>query len=272
MLNNEELDRLAQIANEAADVARQIIRKYYSTGVRFKFTEKNGDGPVTCVDIEAEEAMVTVITNAFPSHSIYGEETGWHNRDNSLIPNQFIWVLDPIDGTSSFVGKDSSAFGILVAVVYNGRPIIGCIDHPILKLRWMGIRGRRTTVNSEQVSTMDCHDMAKACVHLKGPNYNDDAKQGYDCISSRVAKKFFDRNCIAYGELASGFYDVVVDCALDPFDFLALIPIINGAGGVITDWQGRELLWSPLRMIPEGGFKIVAAAGKHIHQQIVRAL
>ncbi|OIT27173.1 PREDICTED: bifunctional phosphatase IMPL2, chloroplastic-like [Nicotiana attenuata] len=238
-----ELNQLSEIANKATDAAAVVVRKYYSNAARFQFREKDGDGPVTCADVEAEQAVVSVILEAFPSHSIYREETGWHNRDNALLPNQFIWVSDPIDGTSSFVGKDNCAFGILIALVYNGKPINGCIDQPILKLRWIGIKGKGTTINGQKVSTLDCCDLDKARVHLKVPNYNDDAKRAYDCLSNKVGKRLFNGNCIVFGELASGFVDVVVDCALDPYDFLALVPVVEGAGGIVTDWEGRELLW-----------------------------
>ncbi|KAK4739108.1 hypothetical protein R3W88_002805 [Solanum pinnatisectum] len=163
------------------------------------------------------------------------------NRDNALLPDQFIWVLDPIDRTSSFVGKDNCAFGILIGLVYNGKPIIGCIDQPILKLRWVGGL---------------CCDMDKARVYLKVPNYNDDAKKAYDSLAKKVGKRLFNGNCIVFGELASGFVNVVVD----------------RAGGIVTDWEGNELLWNASTPVPEGGFKIVATAGKTIHQHVISAL
>ncbi|KAL3349424.1 hypothetical protein AABB24_022514 [Solanum stoloniferum] len=120
-LSDMELNRLTQIVNKAADAAAEVVRKYYSNAARFQFREKDGDGPVTCADVEAEQAIVSVILEEFPSHSIYREETGWHNRDNALLPDQFIWVLDPIDGTSNFVGKDNCAFGILIGWGYGKR-------------------------------------------------------------------------------------------------------------------------------------------------------
>uniref|UniRef100_K4B0G5 Uncharacterized protein n=1 Tax=Solanum lycopersicum TaxID=4081 RepID=K4B0G5_SOLLC len=125
-LSDMELNHLTQIVNKVVDAAAEVVRKYYSNAARFQFREKDGDGPVTCADVEAEE-------------------TGWHNRDNALLPDQFIWVLDPIDGTSSYVGKDNCAFGILIGLVYNGKPI----DQPILKLRWVGVKGKGTTINGE---------------------------------------------------------------------------------------------------------------------------
>lgn len=271
-LSDKELNRFTQIVNKAADAAGEVVRKYYCNAARFQFREKDGDGPVTCADVEAEQAIVSVILEAFPSHSIYGEETGWHNRDNAFLPDQFIWVLDPIDGTSSFVGKDNCAFGTLIGLVYNGKPIIGCVDQPIMKLRWVGVKGKGTTINGERVSTVDCCDLGKARVHLKVPNYNDDAKRAYDRLSKKVGKRLFNGNCIVFGELASGFVDVVVDCALDPYDFLAIVPVVEGAGGVVTDWEGRELLWHASTPVPEGGFKIVASVGKTIHQHVITAL
>ncbi|XP_075095390.1 bifunctional phosphatase IMPL2, chloroplastic-like [Nicotiana tabacum] len=187
MATDMELIQLSEIANKAADAAGEVVRKHYSNNAtRFQFREKDGDGPVTRADVEAEQAIVSVILDAFPSHSIYGEETGWHNRDNAP--------------------------------------------------------------------------------------YNDDAKRAYDSLSKKVGKRLFNGNCIVFGELASGFADVVVDCALDPYDFLALVPVVEGAGGIVTDWEGRELLWNASTPVPEGGFKIVATAGKNIHQHVISAL
>ncbi|KAH0782897.1 hypothetical protein KY290_002495 [Solanum tuberosum] len=243
-LSDMELNRFTQIVNKAADAAAEVV--------------------------QAEQAIVSVILEEFPSHSIYGEETGWHNRDYALLPDQFIWVLDPIDGTWSFVGKDNCAFGILIGLVYHGKPIIGCIDQPILKLRWVGVKGKGTTINGQEVSTVDCCDMDKARVHLKVPNYNDDAKKAYDSLAKKVGKRLFNGNCIVFGELASGFVDVMVDCALDPYDFLALVPVVEG---VVTDWEGKELIWNASTpVVPEGGFKIVATAGKTTHQHVISAL
>ncbi|XP_049352146.1 bifunctional phosphatase IMPL2, chloroplastic-like [Solanum verrucosum] len=208
-LSDMELNRFTQIVNKAADAAAEVVPKYYSNAARFQFREKDGDGPVTCAD------------RSGASH-----KTGWHNRDYALLPDQFIWVLDPIDGTSCFVGKDNCAFGILIGLIYHGKPIIGCIDQPILKLRWVGVKGKGTTINDQEVSTVDCCDMDKARVHLKVPNYNDDAKKAYDSLAKKVGKRLFNGNCIVFGELASGFVDVMVDCALDPCDFLALVPVV----------------------------------------------
>ncbi|XP_049391707.1 bifunctional phosphatase IMPL2, chloroplastic-like [Solanum stenotomum] len=246
-LSDMELNRFTQIVIKAADAAAEVVRKYYSNAARFQFREKDGDGPVTCAD------------RSGASH-----KTGWHNRDYALLPDQFIWVLDPIDGTSSFVGKDNCAFGILIGLVYHGKPIIRCIDQPILKLRWVGVKGKGTTINGQEVSTVDCCDMDKARVHLKVPNYNDDA--------TKVGKRLFNGNCIVFGELASGFVDVMVDCALDPCDFLALVPVVEGADGIVTDWEGNELIWNASTPVPEGGFKIVATAGKTTHQHVISAL
>ncbi|PHT41127.1 hypothetical protein CQW23_19981 [Capsicum baccatum] len=185
--NLQLTNRLTAKVNKAADAAGEVVRKYYSNAARFQFREKDGDGPVTCAGVEAEQAIVSVILDAFPSHSIYGEETGWHNKDNACFLDQFVWVLDPIDGTSSFVGKDNCAFGILIGLVYNGKPIIGCIDQPVLKLRWVGVEGKGTTINGQRVdSTVDCCDLGKAQVHLKVPSYNDLAK--------KVGRRLFNGN------------------------------------------------------------------------------
>ncbi|KAK4339536.1 hypothetical protein RND71_040998 [Anisodus tanguticus] len=206
------------------------------------FREKDGDGPVINADVEAEQAISSIVLEAFPSHSIYGEETGWHNYDNALLKDQYIWVLDPIDGTSSFVGKDNCSFGTLIGLVYNGKAIIGCIDQPILKLRWVGIKGKGTTINGQRVNTVDYCDLDKARVHFIMIMPRErmivlQRRRERSCLMGIES-----RNCVVFGELASGFVDVVVDCALDPYDFLAIVPVVEGDGGVVIDWEGKELV------------------------------
>ncbi|KAL6509869.1 hypothetical protein OROGR_022357 [Orobanche gracilis] len=242
-----DLDFLTEVANKAADAAGEIVRQVFRT--KLKVDDKGGDGPVTQADKEAEDPMVSVISQNFPTHAIFGEETGWTWNDKSTL--DYVWVLDPVDGTTNFIAGKCS-FGILVALLYKSKPILGIIDQP-MEYKYQ-------------------HDFVK----ISGlPNYNDDARFAYDRTIYKVNEAFFNGNCIAYGELASGFIDLIIDCALDPFDFLALIPIVEGAGGIITDWNGREILWeaSPhSSSIPEGGFKVVASGDKQLHDKVLEEL
>ncbi|KAL6572359.1 hypothetical protein OROMI_013317 [Orobanche minor] len=265
-----DLDFFTEVANKAADAAGEIVRQAFRK--KLKVDDKGGDGPVTQADKEAEDAMVSVISQNLPSHAIFGEETGWTWNDKSTL--DYVWVLDPVDGTTNFIAGKCS-FGILVSLLYKSKPILGIIDQPILQDRWVGVVGRRTIKNGVEVSTRPCQDIRQAYMDIKSPNCNDDARFAYDRTIYKVNEAFFNGNCIAYGELASGFIDLIIDCALDPFDFLALIPVVEGAGGVITDWNGCEILWeaSPRSSsIPEGGFKVVASGDKQSHDKVLEEL
>ncbi|XP_038700936.1 bifunctional phosphatase IMPL2, chloroplastic-like [Tripterygium wilfordii] len=270
-LTARELDHFTEIGKKAANAAGETHRSYF--GKKIKVDDKNGDGPVTIADKKAEEAMASIILENFPSHAVFGEETGWTCKDKLSVPD-FVWVLDPIDGTQSFIARRHD-FGTLIALLYKGKPVLGIIDQPILKERWVGVKGRRTTMNGEEASVRTCEELKQAYAFLKDPHYNDDAKFSCDSLVYKVNQVFYDGNCMSYALLASGFIDLIVDCALDPFDFLALIPIVEGAGGIITDWEGRELCWevSPsLCSIPEGGFKVLATGDKRIHEIVVLEL
>ncbi|KAK3420973.1 hypothetical protein EUGRSUZ_G01697 [Eucalyptus grandis] len=143
----DELGRLAEVAGRAADAAGEVIRKYFRK--KFEILDKEDLSPVTIADQAAEEAMVAIILGSFPAHAIYGEEKGWRCKERSA---DYVWVLDPIDGTKSFItGKP--LFGTLIALLHKGKPILGIIDQPVLKERWVGITGKRTTLNGEELST-----------------------------------------------------------------------------------------------------------------------
>ncbi|KAK7842315.1 bifunctional phosphatase IMPL2, chloroplastic [Quercus suber] len=154
-----ELDRIAQVANTVADAAGEVIRKYFRN--KFEILDKEDQSPVTIADKEAEESMVSIILENFPSHAIYGEENGWRCTEKF---SDFVWVLDPIDGTKSFItGKP--VFGTLIALLYRGTPILGIINQPVLRERWIGISGRRTTLNGQEVSTRSCPKLSQAYLY-----------------------------------------------------------------------------------------------------------
>uniref|UniRef100_A0A0R0JFQ9 Histidinol-phosphatase n=1 Tax=Glycine max TaxID=3847 RepID=A0A0R0JFQ9_SOYBN len=152
-----ELNHFAEVGNKVADAAGEIIRKYFRKN--FDVIHKHDLSPVTIADQSAEEAMVSIILDSFPSHAIYGEENGWRCKEKNT---DYVWVLDPIDGTKSFItGKP--VFGSLVALLQNGTPILGIIDQPVLRERWIGITGKRTTLNGQEISTRTCIPQAHIC-------------------------------------------------------------------------------------------------------------
>ncbi|KAL8143664.1 hypothetical protein V2J09_016696 [Rumex salicifolius] len=266
-LDHLQIDHFAALANKVADASGDVIRKYFRK--RFQIIDKDDMSPVTIADRSAEEAMVSIILENFPSHAIFGEENGWRCEQDS---SDYVWVLDPIDGTKSFItGKP--LFGTLIALLYKGKPILGIIDQPILRERWLGISGRRTTLNGEEVATRSCESLSQAYLYTTSPHlFSGDAEEAFIRVRKTVKVPLYGCDCYAYALLASGFVDLVVESGLKPYDFLALVPVIEGAGGVITDWKGQELHWEASPQSQATSFNVAASGDRIVHQQALEAL
>ncbi|KAK4258596.1 hypothetical protein QN277_005031 [Acacia crassicarpa] len=266
-INESEITRLAEVGNKVADAAGQVIRKYFRQ--KIDILDKDDSSPVTIADKSAEEAMVSIILEHFPYHAIYGEEKGWRCKEGSA---DYVWVLDPIDGTKSFItGKP--LFGTLIALLLNGKPILGIIDQPVLRERWIGISGKKTRLNGQEVCSRSCANLSHAYLYTTSPHlFSGDAEEAFVRVRNKVKVPLYGCDCYAYALLASGFVDLVVESGLKPYDFLALIPVIEGAGGVITDWKGDELCWEASPTSSARSFNVLAAGDKQIHLQALESL
>ncbi|XAR59579.1 Inositol-phosphate phosphatase [Bertholletia excelsa] len=267
VLEQSELDRFAEVGNKLADAAGEVIRKYFRKS--FDIMDKEDLSPVTIADQAAEDSMVSIIRENFPFHAIYGEEKGWRCKEKVA---EYVWVLDPIDGTKSFItGKP--LFGTLIALLYRNKPILGIIDQPVLRERWIGISGRKTVLNGQEVSTRNCAKLSQAYLYTTSPHlFSGDAEVAFARVRSKVKVPLYGCDCYAYALLASGFVDLVVESGLKPYDFLSLIPVIEGAGGVITDWKGHQLKWEASSDSRALSFNVVAAGDEQLHQEAVDAL
>ncbi|KAL3383016.1 hypothetical protein AABB24_002482, partial [Solanum stoloniferum] len=266
-VEDSDLDKFAAVSNKIADAAGEVIRKYFRKS--FDILDKEDLSPVTIADQAAEESMVKIIQENFPSHAIYGEEKGWRCQEETA---EYVWVLDPIDGTKSFItGKP--VFGTLIALLYKGKPILGVIDQPVLRERWIGLSGRRTTLNGQEISTRNCSSLSKAYMYTTSPHlFEGDAEIAFARVRSKVKVPLYGCDCYAYALLASGFVDLVIESGLKPYDFLSLVPVIEGAGGTITDWKGQHFNWKASAGSPATSFNVVAAGDKQVHQQALDAL
>ncbi|KAK4740195.1 hypothetical protein R3W88_003892 [Solanum pinnatisectum] len=266
-VEDSQLDKFAAVCNKIADAAGEVIRKYFRKS--FDILDKEDLSPVTIADQAAEESMVKIIQENFPSHAIYGEEKGWRCQEETA---EYVWVLDPIDGTKSFItGKP--VFGTLIALLYKGKPILGVIDQPVLRERWIGLSGRRTTLNGQEISTRNCSSLSKAYMYTTSPHlFEGDAEIAFARVRSKVKVPLYGCDCYAYALLASGFVDLVIESGLKPYDFLSLVPVIEGAGGTITDWKGQHFNWKASAGSPATSFNVVAAGDKQVHQQALDAL
>ncbi|KAJ8492389.1 hypothetical protein OPV22_014110 [Ensete ventricosum] len=262
-----EMERFVEVANTVADAAGEVLRKYFRQS--FEIIDKEDLSPVTIADREAEESMVSIISKSFPLHAVYGEENGWRCMEKSA---DYVWVLDPIDGTKSFItGKP--LFGTLIALLHKGKPIIGIIDQPVLRERWVGIDGRTTTMNGREVSTRDCNKLSQAYLYTTSPHlFSGDAEKSFCRVRDKVKVPLYGCDCYAYALLASGYVDLVIESGLKPYDFLSLVPVVEGAGGSITDWNGHKLCW---KVSPESrptSFNVVAAGDPKVHRQALEEL
>jgi inositol-phosphate phosphatase/L-galactose 1-phosphate phosphatase/histidinol-phosphatase len=246
------------LANRMADEAAKIVASYFRK--RVEIEDKPDASPVTIADRQSEAAMRRLIGEHAPGHGILGEEYGAENIDAD-----FVWVLDPIDGTKAFItGKPS--FGILIALVHKGRPVLGIIEQPITRERWLGVSGEPTRLNGEAISTRACADIAKAVLYATTPDMFKGADiAAFERVRSRVKLARFGADCYAAGLLALGFVDLMVEASLKPYDYMALVPVIEGAGGIMTDWQGRTL-----GMDSDG--RIVAAGDHRLHRAAIDRL
>jgi inositol-phosphate phosphatase/L-galactose 1-phosphate phosphatase/histidinol-phosphatase len=216
--------------------------------------------PVTVADRAAEAAMRRLIAARFQDHGIIGEEYG-PEREKA----EFVWMLDPIDGTKSFI-SGVPLFGTLIALAHRGRPIVGVIDQPISRERWIGAQGHPPTFNGAPIRCRPCPGLAAATVFSTSP----DMFQGPDAAAhARVAAAAklvrFGADCYAYGLLAHGFIDLVIEAGLKSYDFSAMLPIVEGAGGVASDWQG-----APLTVASDG--RVAVAGDRRAHEQALALL
>ncbi len=248
------IDDYLALAADLADAAGAAIRPYFRT--KLAVDDKPDLTPVTAADRAAEQAMRQLIDARFPGHGIIGEEFGRVREDAELV-----WVLDPIDGTKSFI-SGVPLFGTLIALTQAGRPILGIIDQPILRERWVGAAGRPTTLNGAAIRCRTCPALAAATLFATTPDmFTGRDAAAFTRVSAAAKLTRFGADCYAYGLLAAGFVDLVLEASLKPYDFCAMIPIVEGAGGVAGDWRGAALdLASDGRVLVAGDRRAYAAA------------
>ena len=223
-----------EIANRLADVSGAVIRPHFRSGIAV--ADKPDLSPVTAADEAAEREIRRILETACPGHGIVGEEFGGDGA-----AREFVWVIDPIDGTRSFI-CGVPTFTTLIALLRDGEPILGVIDQPVSGERWLGARGRGTTFNGAPVKTAGPRPLGEATMFTTAPDMFDGAAaDDYGRLMAATRLTRFGLDGYAAGLLASGLIDLHVEGDMKPWDYMALIPVIENAGGVMTDWQGRRL-------------------------------
>ncbi|GBQ24898.1 inositol monophosphatase [Acetobacter estunensis NRIC 0472] len=239
---SHDLDTFAATANALADVAGTVIRPWFRTSVGID--DKADESPVTIADRTAERVMRAVLAERHPDHAILGEEFGLHAGNSD-----WQWTLDPIDGTRAFI-TGRPTFGTLISLSHAGTPVIGVIDQPITGERWIGVAGRGTLFRPgfgslaapHVIRTRACASLAQADLSCTAVEMLEDApRPTWKQLKAAVHRVSWGGDCYAYGLLALGQIDVIAECTMKPWDWAALVPVIEGAGGRVTDWNGQIL-------------------------------
>ena len=251
MTPSETYETLADFAQSLADAGRQIARESFRRKPNVR--RKADTSLVSDIDECIERVFRAEITARYPSHGIFGEE-----QAALAISSQFLWILDPIDGTESYV-HGLPIYGILIGLLHHGVPVVGVADMPQLGERWVSFAGDSTRLNEVPVRALEARSLHKATVFTTTPDvFEDEDKEVLERIRSSVRMMRYGGDCYSYCLLASGHIDAVIECGLGPYDYLPLVPIIEGSGGVITDWEGNNLSLS-------SGGKVVAAGSVQMH-------
>jgi inositol-phosphate phosphatase/L-galactose 1-phosphate phosphatase/histidinol-phosphatase len=247
-----DLDAFLALALRLADAAGAEIRPHFRKPIAIE--DKADLTPVTAADRAAEAVMRELIEAQFPDHGIIGEEFGRVRQDA-----EFVWVLDPIDGTKSFI-SGVPLFGTLIALTRRGQPILGVIDQPVSRERWVGASARPTTLNGAPIRCRACPTLDGATLFTTTPEmFKGEDADSFARVSAAVKLTRFGADCYAYGLVAAGFVDLVLEAGLQPYDFCAMVAVVEGAGGVATDWRGGSL-----DLASDG--RILVAGDRRAHQ------
>lgn len=246
------LDDIVPFALQLADGAREIALRSFRQPASIE--HKRDLTPVTATDRAIERMVRERIADRFPGHGVRGEEFPDEPGDGAHT-----WVLDPIDGTKGFItGKP--LFGILIALVRESRPVLGVIDIPVMAERWLGVEGVTATYNGVDCATSRVTELADATVYASSPDmFHGAHRERFDRLCAQARFRCFGADCYSYGLLASGYTDVVAEASMHPYDYMAVIPVVESAGGVITDWSGEALTL-------ESDGTVLAAANRALHE------
>jgi inositol-phosphate phosphatase/L-galactose 1-phosphate phosphatase/histidinol-phosphatase len=256
-----ESGRYLALAERLADAAGAVIRPYFRADIHVD--TKADESPVTIADREAERAMRVIIEAECPDHGIRGEEFPFKPGGG-----EWHWILDPIDGTKLFI-TGIPLFGTLIALARNGKPVVGVVDQPISGERWAGAMDGTATLNGAAIRTNGRDTLAGASVFTTDLGlYSPDQADAFRRLSAATKLTRQGTDCYAFAMLAMGFVDIVTETNLNEWDMAAHVPIIENAGGIVTDWQGK-----PLRFDGQVDIETaIAAANPVLHAQALAVL
>ncbi len=254
-------DDLSEFFARLADAAAAAVLPHFRTALAVESKGTAGFDPVTIADRAAERAMRELITAAFPDHGILGEEI-----EAVRLDAEHVWVLDPIDGTRAFI-SGLPVWGTLVGLTRAGRPVAGLMAQPFTGERFQATGGGAVyhgPGGSRPLRTRACGSLAEATLFTTSPRiFAPEDSEGYERVERAARLTRYGCDCYAYAMVAAGHADVVVEAGLKPYDIVALIPVVEAAGGVVTTWDGGD---------PAGGGRIVASGDRRVQEAALRLL
>ena len=252
------LNEFVKFANLLADSASQTSMKYFRK--KLEVDNKDDESPVTIADKETEKIIRDEIRKNFPNHGILGEE-----YENENLESEFIWVIDPIDGTRSYIAGHKD-FGNLISLLHNNQPIIGIINCPAHNERWLGIKDVKTTCNGKNVLTSGIKKIENAYLFTSGVYfYEPFFRKGFETLKEKTKYFRLGGDCYMYGMLSSGLIDIVIEDTLKAHDYMALINVVEGAGGKISDKYGK-----PITLQSDGS--LIASSSHQLHNEIINII
>jgi len=259
-MSTPDLEPYRAFTIELARRSGELILPYFANPDLVVDT-KADQTPVTVADRDAEALMREAIRQRFPAHGVLGEEYG-----PERIDAEFVWVLDPIDGTKSFIAG-FPIWGTLIALLHRGTPVFGMMHQPFIGERFSGDNASamyRNSIGERRLSVRRCASLREAVCYTTSPLLMNDADRAiFEQVQSEVRLSRYGGDCYSYCMLAAGHLDLVIETELKPYDIAALIPIINGAGGIVTNWEGGPA---------QTGGRIIAAGDKRVHEAAMKIL
>ena len=253
-----EIEKLSSFSHVLANESEKIIMKHFRKKLHTE--QKLDKSPVTIADKESEEVIRNLIIKNYPNHGIIGEE-----YDDVNCDSEFTWVIDPIDGTRSYIAGHKD-FGTLIALLHNQKPIVGIVNCPAHNERWFGVKDQNTTSNKSITFTSKKTKLNDSYLFTSGLYFDDEIFREY-CNKIINKSKYYrlGGDCYMYGMLASGLIDIVIEDTLKPWDYMALVPVIEGAGGVISDKNNNKI-----SLQSEGS--LIATANGKLHKEVIEII
>ena len=255
---SSELNEFVEFANSLADTASKTSMHYFRNNLVIE--NKDDESPVTIADKETENLIRNQIRDKYPNHGILGEE-----YENENIDAEFIWVIDPIDGTRSYIAGHKD-FGNLISLLHNNKPVLGIINCPAHNERWIGIKNKKTTCNKIEVTCSNINKIENAYIFSSGIYFDEHIiRKGWETLKEKARYYRLGGDCYMYGMLASGLIDIVVEDTLKAHDYMALINVVEGAGGKISDKYGK-----PITLNSDGS--LIASSCEVLHNEIIELI